>query len=292
MDNMQISIKDLVQRVNPPIPWEEGDNIPWNEPQFSKRMLKEHLSQEHDAASRRFEIIDRQVDWINSTLLNHQTAQILDLACGPGLYSERLARLGHECHGIDYSPASIEYAKSTARFENLSCSYQLADIRNAEYPAGMGLVMLIYGEFNVFRPSEAKTILEKAWKALKPGGWLLLEPHSYQLIKELGLKPANWYSSPSGLFSDHPHIVLKENYWDEKRHAATMRYYIIEELSGKVERLAQSMQAYQDDEYHNLLSTNGFREIQILPGLGSDTASQGLVALLGCKWTGRTDRDD
>ena len=60
---------DLVNRSSPPLPWTEGDNIPWNEPGFSQRMLKEHFSQEHDDASRRFGTIDRQVDWIHTTLL-------------------------------------------------------------------------------------------------------------------------------------------------------------------------------------------------------------------------------
>jgi len=47
-----------------PAPWSEGDNIPWNEPGFSQRMLKEHLSQAHDLANHRFETIDRHVAWI------------------------------------------------------------------------------------------------------------------------------------------------------------------------------------------------------------------------------------
>ncbi|HSB66724.1 MAG TPA: class I SAM-dependent methyltransferase, partial [Anaerolineales bacterium] len=260
-------ITDLVNRASTPNPWEEGENIPWSDPEFSRRMLREHLSQEHDAASRRFEIIDRQVEWIHSSLLDYQSAKILDLACGPGLYSERLARLGHTCQGIDYSPASIEYAKSISQRDHLSCSYFHADIRQANFPQGVNLVMLIYGEFNVFRRLDAKAILEKAWRALEPNGWLLLEPHPYDVVRQLGEKPASWYSSHAGLFSDQPHLVLRENFWDENLHTATMRYYIIEARSGEVTRYAQSMQAYRDDEYRSLLSSQGFHDVQILPGL-------------------------
>ena len=56
-------ILDLVERKAVPEPWAEGDNIPWSESGFSGRMLAEHLSQEHDLASRRFEIIDRHTEW-------------------------------------------------------------------------------------------------------------------------------------------------------------------------------------------------------------------------------------
>jgi hypothetical protein len=62
-------LANLWQRAIPPEPWQEGDNIPWNDPALSARMLDEHLSQAHDAASRRSATIDRQVTWIQRTLL-------------------------------------------------------------------------------------------------------------------------------------------------------------------------------------------------------------------------------
>ena len=46
-----MDLNDLVNRQIPPEPWEEGEKTPWHEPEFSQRMLREHLSQEHDAAS-------------------------------------------------------------------------------------------------------------------------------------------------------------------------------------------------------------------------------------------------
>ena len=89
-----MNLTDLINRSSPPLPWDEGDNIPWNEPDFSRRMLNEHLSQAHDAASRRFAIIDQHVDWIHNKLLAGQSTKILDLCCGPGFYTSRLAKLG------------------------------------------------------------------------------------------------------------------------------------------------------------------------------------------------------
>ena len=282
-------LNDLIKRSSPPIPWFEGDNIPWNEPGFSQRMLKEHFSQEHDAASRRFTTIDRQVDWIHTSVLAQRPASILDLGCGPGFYSERLARLGHSCHGIDYSPASIEYASTTANRERLACTYLCQDIRQAEYPAGIGFAMLIYGEFNVFRPADAGVILDKAWQALDPGGILLLEPHPYKIVQRLGEEPNSWYSSSGGLFSESPHLVLQENFWDGELKVATIRYYVLDAHSGQVSQYAQSMQAYQDDEYRSLLIAHGFDGVQILPGLLGKDSPQGLIAIIARKMSGRSD---
>jgi SAM-dependent methyltransferase len=157
-----VNLLAVVRRQRVPKPWAEGDKIPWDDRAFSRRMLNVHLSQAHDAASRRFVVIDRHVGWIHGQILKESPTRILDLGCGPGLYTSRLARLAHRCVGIDFSPASIAYAKEQAEEEGLACTYIQQDIRTADYGAGYGLVKLIFGEFNVFRPGEARTILEKA----------------------------------------------------------------------------------------------------------------------------------
>ena len=278
-----MNLTDLLNRAASPLPWAEGDNIPWNEPGFSKRMLTEHLSQAHDAASRRFNIIDHQVEWIQTSILANQPTNILDLGCGPGFYAERLARLGHSVHGIDYSPASIQYATEIAQRDRLACTYTCQDFRQTGFPRGMGLVMLIYGEFNVFHPGDAKLILTKAAEALKPGGWLLLEPHSYDKIQQIGEQPASWYSSQGGLFSAAPHVVLQENFWNERLHTTTIRYFVIDAGTSQVSRYAQSFQAYQDDEYRSLLIDHGFGKIKFLPGLSGEDPQKGLIAILARK---------
>ncbi len=278
-----MNLTDFINRSASPLPWAEGDNIPWNEPGFSQRMLREHLSQVHDAASRRFNIIDRQVAWIQASILTNQPTDILDLGCGPGFYAERLARLGHTVHGIDYSPASIQYAIQTAQHDRLACTYACQDIRQAGFPRGMGLVMLIYGEFNIFRPDDAKHILAKAGEALKPGGWLLLEPHSHDIIQQIGEQPASWYSSPGSLFSEKPHLVLQENFWNDELHTTTIRYFVIDAGNSHVTAYAQSFQAYHDDEYRLLLLDHGFGEIQLFPGLSTEDPHKGLIAILARK---------
>lgn len=262
-----MNLTDLLQRSQPPRPWEEGDNIPWNEPGFSQRMLREHLSQEHDAASRRFEIIDRQVAWINQRVLDGKPARILDLGCGPGLYLNRLAKLGHTCTGIDYSPASIQYARESANRDGLPITYVEGDLRKTDYGTGFDLVENIYGEFNVFRPADARLILSKAWQALKPGGYILLEAHTYEAVQHIGEKPGRWYTAQSGLFSDQPHLLLEEGYWDAESQVATRRHFLVDAASGRLIRYAASYQAYSLEGYRSLLESQGFRDIQFFPSL-------------------------
>ena len=140
-----MNLLDIIRRNPQPEPWAEGEKIAWDDPAFSARVLVEHLSQEHDEATRRTELIDAQVPWIHNVLLNEQPAHILDLCCGPGLYTSRLAKLGHNCTGIDFSPAAIDYARKIAQKENLLCAYDQEDIRHADYGRYNDLVMMLFG---------------------------------------------------------------------------------------------------------------------------------------------------
>jgi SAM-dependent methyltransferase len=268
-----MTLYDIVRRQPEPEPWSEGDNIPWNEPGFSERMLKWHFPQDGDGASRRSATIDRHVRFIHETVLQGKAGNILDLGCGPGHYTSRLAQLGHHCRGIDYSPASIRYARQQAEADRLDCEYLEADIRRADYSDGYDLAMLIYGEFNVFSPANRTIILSKVFAALKPGGILLLEPHTYAAVRKMGDSPATWTAEESGLFSAQPHLYLLECHWDEGTQTATWRHIIINAQNAEMTRYASSLQAYTHEQYHQVISNQGFKNITFYPSLAGEPIS-------------------
>lgn len=262
------TILDILNRAPKPAPWSEGDNIPWDDPEFSERMLAEHLSQDHDLASRNTEAIDQHVEWIFSEILGSRPAKVLDLGCGPGLYALRLAKSGCECVGIDFSPASIRHAREIAESEpNLSCTFHHADIRDADFGTGFDLVMLIYGQINVFPRNRALEIVKKARRVLKPGGSLLLEVQAFEQIQKGGETGPSWYSSQSGLFSRRPHLVLQENSWDEAGNASTNRFCVIDGETAAVSNYSLSNEAYSDGEFEELLRTAGFNGVKRFPSL-------------------------
>ncbi|HUS90324.1 MAG TPA: class I SAM-dependent methyltransferase [Phycisphaerae bacterium] len=280
-----MNLMDIVRRQVPPTPWAEGEKIPWNDPAFSERMLAEHLSQAHDAASRRLEKIDRHVRWVHHELLERRPTRILELGCGPGLYTSRFAKRGHECVGIDFGPASIRHATETAEREKLACTYRLADVREAEFGEGFGLVMMIYGEFCVFRQGEAERLLARSFDALAPGGLLLLEPYTCSGVRELAARPPSWQAKLRGLFTDRPHLFLIESFWDESAQAATSRYYVVDAETGEVERSALTTQAYREDQFAAMLARCGFSAVRFVPSLTGepDEAQPDLFALVARK---------
>jgi len=243
--------------------WGGSYKIPWDDPDFSRRMLAEHLSQEHDLASRKRDIIRKQVQWIHENICNNTPAKLLDIGCGPGLYIEQFAALNYDCCGIDFSPASIEYARSRlgekARLIN-------GDIRSTEFCSGYGLAMMVYGEFNVFSPDECRKILKKTFEALSPGGKLLLEAHTFEAVERIGGAPNSWYKSGPGLlglFSDDPHICLIENYWLDKQQTALQQFHILDASNGTAKSYRSTTKAWTNDQYKQLLTEAGFANANI-----------------------------
>jgi len=283
-----MNLLGLIDRPSPQ-PWLDGGKIPWNEPGFSARMLREHLSQQHDAASRRFATIDRQVAWIDTHVLGGQSARILDLGCGPGLYLNRLARCGHSGTGIDFSPAAVAYARAEAEAAALPITYCQEDLRQAMFAAaddpGYDLALLLYGEFNTFRDEDACAILAKAYAALRPGGKLLLEPSTSDSIQALGVAGPSWYAAAQGLWSDRPHLCLQDNGWDAGERTAVERYTLIDAASGVITQHAMTTRAYCEEEVAAMLRNCGFTDLSFHASLlgVTDAEHPGFYALLAHK---------
>jgi SAM-dependent methyltransferase len=253
----------LLHRSTIPSGWQK---IPWHDPDFSRRMLAEHLSQSHDLASRRQMIIEQHVQWIHRKILREQPSKILDLGCGPGLYAKRLTVLGHDCTGLDFSPASVAYARE----QHPSGNYILGDVRELDYGEGYDLAMMIYGEMNAFSEADAALIVCKAHAALKPGGKLLLEVHPFETIRQIGQEPSSWYTTDRGLFADEPYLCLSESRYDAD---TAIKWFYVYTESGAMQQYINMLHAYTDDEYRWLL--RGFEQVLFYPSL-----------------TGNPDRDD
>lgn len=240
-------------------------------------MLREHLSQVHDAASRRAALIDSQVEWIDRELLGGKSSRVLDLGCGPGLYLMRLARMGHVARGIDFSPASVAYARDTVKAQFVEFEVTEGDLREAPFGGSYDLVMMLFGEINVFRPEHASDIVRRSAQALQAGGRLLIEVSSYEAVREK-VRPPSWYSAPAGLWSDRPHVVLRESSWNDQTQTCTTRYFVIDAQSHIVSRYAATYQAYSEDGVRELLTRCGFVNPEIVAGWETMAGDSGMVA--------------
>ena len=275
------SLLDIVRRESLPNPG-AGEKIPWDDPEFSARMLNEHLSQEHDAASRRTGTIEEHVTWIREKLLPESGGRVLDLGCGPGLYISRLARSGHRCVGIDYSPASIEYA---VKGSEDSTEYRQEDLVSAEFGGQFDLVMMLSGEINTFAHEVASRIVKKAHQALGPGGYLLIEASTMEAVRRMGRMAPTWWAQEEGVFGAEPHVVLREQAWDDEAMTASSRFFVIDAATSEVTRYGEAIHAFSDDQLLGMLSDCGFAGAETdwsFPAAESDTKNE-MMAIVARK---------
>ncbi|CFR02117.1 3-demethylubiquinone-9 3-methyltransferase [Yersinia frederiksenii] len=275
-----MDISDIILISQPIKLSADESKIPWDAPDFSQRMLDNHLSQEHDWASRKLAIIEQQVDWITQQL--PANARVLDLGCGPGFYSQLLAQRGFHCTGVDFSPASIEYARQQSLAAGLNIEYQQQDVREYTPAQPFDFIMMTFGEINVFSATEARNLLRHCAQWLTPKGKLLVEVHDFAEIKRQGLAEPSWQRCPQGLFLANPHLLLTENIWDEEAQTSSTLFWAIEE-NGAVTRFGNQMTAWRDAEYQQLLTECGFhlpQRVDITAWPVSKTFEGKLFALL------------
>ena len=250
--------------------WAGAYKIPWDRPDFSRRMLAEHLSQSHDLASRRTEWIDQQVGVIHAELLRSRASRILDLGCGPGLYSHRLARFGHHCVGIDFGPASIRYARQHNP-QPERCEFIRGDLRTIDFGGPFDLAMLIYGEMNVFPPREIVAILARAHAALHNDGKLILEVQTADAVAALGRSDVTEARCESSVFSDRPHRLRTVNQWRSEQGVAIQTFTVTEDGSKSPCVYRSTTRAWTDEQMRELLSTAGFLHASRLAHWPSNT---------------------
>src|SRR6056297_2665814 len=139
-----MDIKKLINLSQKPKLFERSEQKFWDDPHISKKMLEIHLDPEFDAASRTHEFIKKSLSWLVDSIFTEEDQKILDLGCGPGFYSKRLAEAGYSVTGVDFSKKSIDYAKKQAEKENLDIEYKYQDFLEMDYEDEFDVVLLIY----------------------------------------------------------------------------------------------------------------------------------------------------
>jgi SAM-dependent methyltransferase len=259
----------IYSRPEPPVPWDLDGNLPWNEPAFSERMLAEHLDQSHGAASRTNTEREKMLAWLLPRLNLEAGAQVLDFTCGPGLYAVDLARRGYHITGIDFSPASIAYARSLAAENGVqdSCKFIEQDVRQAQLPSNtFDAALFIYGQLAVFPREEAFSLLSKIGTSLKPGGKLVIELLNQDMVDKA---PSSWwFADDKGLWGDTPFLHLGERRWLEEEKLSVERFYIVDLQTHEMLTVNLCDQTYAVPEMERMLIQAGFSHVDTYPDWG------------------------
>lgn len=270
--NIRAALAVLRERRLPAVPWVDGENLPWDEPAFSQRMLREHLDQTHAAASRPLGEIFIHVDGLERELNLSPGSRILDVTCGPGLYCHELGRRGYRVTGIDFAPAAISYAREKAAEEGLGCTFVQQDVRQMGFCEEFEAAILLFGQLNAFHKGDAAGLLRRVARALVPGGRFVAEVHNMAYMDKE--QYTDWEVSESGLFGDYPQLCLHEQFWSEEEQAALDRYYILNMETGEMQEYAVCEQGYTLEGYRALLAGAGLKLNRVYGGWDGHPAGE------------------
>ncbi|MEM7798266.1 MAG: class I SAM-dependent methyltransferase [Chloroflexota bacterium] len=256
----------IYNRPQRPIPWAYGGNLPWDDAEFSKRMLREHLSQDHGAASRKDEERTQQLRWIKEKLGIKMGDYILDVTCGPGLYSVALAEAGCRVDGVDFGPAAIDHAKQLADERQVKdrVTFFEANVLTWEFPQTQyDHALLLYGQIAVMSRDEAQALLTNIQQALKPGGKLVVELLNQD---EVDKKDSNWwYTDTQRLWGDAPFLLLGERQWYADEALSMERFHVVHLESGQLDEVILCDQTYAVDEMLAKMKRAGFGPVTAYP---------------------------
>ncbi|MER5351912.1 class I SAM-dependent methyltransferase [Kitasatospora sp. NPDC002551] len=110
-------------------------------------------------------------------------SRVLDLCCGPGVFSVPLARRGHTVTGVDLSPAMLERARRLADAAGAKVTFVRADARAYDAPGEFDVVLNMFTSFGYFEdPADNARVLRTMHDSLTPGGTLVLDLAGKELL--------------------------------------------------------------------------------------------------------------
>lgn len=149
---------------------------------------------------RRAELHSDMADkWLKEigTFLPDGKLRILDVGCGAGFFSILLAKLGHEVTGIDLTPDMIIHSRELAKEENASCTFEVMDAENPDFPDGT-FDVIVSRNLTWTLPDAARAY--KEWiRVLKTGGILINADANYG---------ADDFSDTADLPANHAHFTV------------------------------------------------------------------------------------
>lgn len=225
-----MNIKKIIDTAQKPEIYTPGTALMWVDEYISTQLLEVHLSQDVELASRKETTIFSTVDWILSKVPGDRL-NILDLGCGPGLYTEKLTESGHFVTGMDFSSNSINYAKESANRKKLDINYVQQDYLELEEENRYDLILLIFTDFGVLTPDQREILLSNIYRALKPGGTFVFDVLN-ENTGEMTAASKDWELVEKGFWRNCPYLALTESFYYEKQNVTLNQHIIIDEDGG------------------------------------------------------------
>jgi SAM-dependent methyltransferase len=102
-------------------------------------------------------------------------SRILDVPCGHGRLSRRLAAAGMEVTGVDLTTAYVEEARADPHLRPGSVTYLEGDIRSLPVDGPFDAVVCWLNSFGYYDDDDCHKVLEEFHRVLRPGGQVAID---------------------------------------------------------------------------------------------------------------------
>jgi len=255
-----MKITELISQSDKPKLYEEGTSFMWTDEYISKQLLNIHLNPDIDLGSRKKSTIEKTANWILGTQKEKGKLNILDLGCGPGLYTKIFAGQGHRITGVDISKNSIEYAKKISAEKKLDITYLNANYLEVDLESDKyDLVVMIFTDLCVLVPSDREYLLKMIYHILKKGGVFIFDVLKNNNIEDK-TSAKTWEANNNGFWKDSPYIALSESFLYQEEKVILFQHNIIDTL-GYVETYRFWTHFFSQNDVYKMLETNNFVDI-------------------------------
>ena len=203
-------------------------SVLWCDPYISQQMLNFHLNDSTPLASRPTEFRKKAVNWIGQRFNITKGFKLLELGCGPGLYSKEFASLSTDITAVDFSSNSIAYAKKQAEFDGLKINYLIHDYLELNLDNKFDLVSLIYLDYCALSPSQRKKLLTIIKQHLKPGGHFILDVVSQNYFYNVTEKAGYELEGQNGFWSKDEAYIFHNCFKYESEFVTLDKFSIFE----------------------------------------------------------------
>jgi 2-polyprenyl-3-methyl-5-hydroxy-6-metoxy-1,4-benzoquinol methylase len=237
----------------------------WTDDHTSKKMLEYHLNGSVDASSRNINFINRSVAWMVGYFNLNAGSHLLDLGCGPGLYTNRFAEEGINVTGVDFSGRSIEYARKTAADKGLLVDYRHENYLEFETDKKFDLITMIMCDYSALSPVQRKVILGKCKFMLEPSGKILLDVYSLNYFNQKDEISTYEFNHMDGFWSPEDYYCFVNTFKYNDIKVLLDKYTIIEKKRTRV--VYNWLQCFtleslkKEFEENNLMVDNAYADV-------------------------------
>jgi SAM-dependent methyltransferase len=206
-------------------------------------------------------------------LLDEQsTAHVLDVPCGDGRLTVRLAAAGYRATGVDIIGEEVERARRAAEEAGVEASFQVGDLRDLSGLSPVDAIVSWGNSFGYLLPADSERSLAGMRRLLRPGGRLVLDsPTVAEALLSGGVKREDEYEFGGIRMTITNHYRVEESRLESD---------LVLEADGVVEHARSAHHVHTTGELVRWLKAAGFGRIRLLSGDGESPYELGAPRLI------------